>query len=235
MKFKFALVLLLLLTACGAPAFTPLPSSATSVAPSLVPNTKAFTPIPTFTSAPQATPTPVFQLDNVGKTVAYDFTAHICEANWMTGSVKNLPCPGDINNPSVGYVGLLSGSDQGLAADFPMLLTFPAYNNGAGLFGRFPKFQVGPNDEFRTSFTCRSGNPNCEIEFTLGYYDANGKYQEVFPLNYYRMGVEPSINFVQPLNSLNGKTVEFVLVVRAMYQSDPNAAWGLWIAPRILR
>jgi hypothetical protein len=234
MKFKFALVLLLLLTACGAPAPTPIVPSETSAPPSLVPNTEAFTPIPTFTLAPQATATPAFQLGNDGKTVVYDFTAHVCEANWMTGSTKNLPCPGDINNPSVGYVGLLSGSDQGLAKDFPLLLTFPAYNNGAGLFGRFPKFQVGPNDEFRASFTCRS-SAQCEVEFTLAYYDANGKYQEVFPVNYYRMGVEPPINFVQPLNSLSGQTVEFVLVVRATYQSDPAAAWGLWIAPRILR
>jgi hypothetical protein len=115
-----------------------------------------------------------------------------------------------------------------------LILTFPAYNNGAGLFGRFPKFQVGPNDEFRTSINCRSAF-RCEMEFALAYYDANGKYYETFPINYYRMGVEPPINYVQPLNSLSGQTVDFVLVVRAMYQSDPTTAWGLWIAPRILR
>jgi len=234
MKIKFAIVLLILLTTC-APARPVTPSPVpTAIAPP--PSTVAFTAIPTFTPAPIPTTTPQFQLGNDGKTVVYDFAAHLCEANWMTGVKKDLPCPGDLNNPSLGYVGLLSGTDQGLAPDFPLVLTFPAYDasSGRGLFGRFPKFQVGPNDEFRTAFTCRSGF-RCEVEFTLGYYDANGKYYEPFPLNYYRFGVEPPINYVQPLNSLSGQTVELVLVVRAMYQSDPTLAWGLWIAPRILR
>jgi hypothetical protein len=234
MKSKFAFVLLLLLTACGAvEQSAPLPSVATTVAP---PATRqVFTPIPTLTETPPATATPLIQINNDGKSVVLDFTAQLCEANWMTGVKANLPCPGDINNPAVGYVGLLSGSDQGLDPAMPLILTFPAYSNGGGLFGRFPKFTVSANDEFRTTFTCRSGYPKCEIEFTLGYYDANGKYHEDFPLNYYRFGVEPPIEYVQPLNSLSGQTVEFVLVVRAMYQSDPTVAWGLWISPRILR
>jgi len=234
MKRVILLSVLLVLAACT-PAPTVAPTAA-NLPPTSAPPTVAFTAIPTFTPAPIPTTTPLFQMGNDGKSVAYDFTAHLCEANWMTGVKKDLPCPGDLNNPELGYVGLLGGNDQGLAADFPLIVTFPAYDaySGRGLFGRFPPFTVGPNDEFRTAFTCRSGY-RCEVEFTLGYYDANGKYQEPFPLNYYRFGVEPPINYVQPLGSLSGQTVEFVLVIRAAYQSDPSVAWGLWISPRILR
>jgi hypothetical protein len=226
MKRVLLLSVFLLLSACTA---APTAAPTIVVLPPTSAPTAAFTAIPTFTPAPA--PTSIFQFGNDGKTVAYDFTSHLCEANWMTGSQKNLPCPGDLDNPSPGYVGLLSGSDQGLAADFPMILMNPITG---GLFGRFPSFTVGSNEEFRTTFTCRSGY-RCEMEFTLGYYDSRGKYQEPFPINYYRFGVEPPINYIQPLGSLSGQTVDFVLVVRPMYQSDPAQAWGLWLSPRILR
>lgn len=238
LKFKSASVLLVLftlLTACGVSSPATVPPSATTTTPEILPIIETFTPIPTFTAAPQSTATPIFQLGNDGKSVVLDFTARVCEAKWVNSvDTKAQPCPGDLNNPTSGYVGLLSGSDQGLDAGFAMILNMPASKNAGGLFGRFPKFQVGPNDEFRAFLACRS-NSNCEVEFALGYYDANGKYQEAFPIQYYRQGIEPPINYVQPLNSLAGQTVEFVLVVRATYQSDPLAAWALWISPRILR
>lgn len=234
MKIQHALILLLLLTACGVQPGAPLPRVATTAAPP--PTQQVFTAIPTFTEAPKPTTTPLFHLTNDNMTVAYDFTAHLCEAKWVNSVYPQpLPCPGDLNNVGKGYIGLLSGSDQGLDANFPMIQTFPAYDGAGGLFGRYPKFTVSANDVFYTSFTCRSDHQNCEIEFALGYYDANGKYHEDFPVNYYRFGVEPPINYIQPLSSLNGQTVEFVLVVRAMFKSDPTAAWGLWISPRILR
>ncbi len=235
LKIQYALILLFLLTACGTVQnAAPLPPVATTAAPP--PTQQVFTAIPTFTEAPQPTTTPLFQLNDNGKSVAYDFTASLCEAKWVNSvNPQALPCPGDLNNVGKGYVGLLSGSDQGLDVNFPMIMSFPAYDNAGGLFGRYPKFTVGANDVFQASLTCRSGHPNCQIEFALGHYDANGKYHEDFPVNYYRFGVEPPLNYVQPLNSLSGQTVEFVLVVRSMYQSDPLEAWGLWISPRILR
>lgn len=230
MKIQHALILLFLLTACGTvqPAAPPPPVATTAAPP---PPQRVFTAIPTFTEAPQPTTTPLFQFNDNGRTVVYDFTAHLCEADWMNGVKRGLPCPGDINNPGEGYVGLLSGNDQGLDVNFPLILMNPI--KGA-LFGRYPKFQVGANDEFRASLACRA-NSNCDVEFTLAYYDANGKYQENFPKLTYRQVSDPPINFVWSLNGLAGQTVEFVLVVRPNFQSDPAAAWALWVSPRILR
>lgn len=228
MKFQSSLILLVLLTACG--VSTPVP---VSPSPTPIPPTEAFTPIPTFTSAPQPTPTPLFQLGDDGKTVVFDFTARLCEAKWVNSvNPQPLPCPGDLSNVGKGYIGLLSGSDQGLDVNFPMILAFPAYDNAGGLFGRYPKFTVGPNDEFRASLTCRSNTP-CFVSYALGYYDANGKYYEPFPIEYYKYDVEPPINYVWPLSQLAGQTVEFVLTVRN--EGDALQAWALWISPRVLR
>ncbi len=234
MKFFRFLPLLILLAAC-APASPAAPTQVAATSAPVTVEAPTFTPIPTLTSTPVPTPTPLVQLGNDGKSVAYDFTAHLCEATWMTGTRSGLPCPGDVNNPSSGYVGLLSGSDQGLDPNLAMVLMFPAnqVTGGGGLFGRFPPFQVGPNDEFRATFACRSGY-NCDVEFGLGYYDGNNKFYELFQAVRYRQG-EPPINFVWSLNGLSGQTVSLVPLIRSSYQSDINAAWGLMIAPRILR
>ena len=223
--------LLILLAAC-APAQIVSPTVA-SVPPTSAP--VEFTAIPTLTSAPATVPPFVFDLDNHGMTVVYDFTSRLCEAKWVNSvDPKGLPCPGDLNNTGKGYVSLLSGSDQGLDAAFAMIMTVPARDNAGGLFGRFPAITLGPNDEFRAYFTCRS-DADCGVEFTLGYYDTNGKYYEPFDVNYYVTNVEPPIHYIESLRSLAGQTVELVLVVRAMQQRDPAQAWGLWISPRILR
>lgn len=234
MKTKFAIILsVFLLTACIGQPTTPqvnLPPTATLAPPA----TETPIPVPTFTETPAPTATPRIQINNEGKTVVFDFTAQLCEAKWVNGAYPQpLPCPGDLNNVGKGYIGLLSGSDQGLALDFPMILAFPAYDNALGLFGRYPKFTVGANDEFRATLTCRS-NAACFISFALGYYDANGKYHEPFPMEYYKDGVEPPINYVWPIGELAGQTVEFVLAVRNE-KGDPLQAWGLWISPRIVR
>jgi hypothetical protein len=113
-----------------------------------------------------------------------------------------------------------------------MILAFPAYDNAGGIFGRYPKFTVGANDEFRVSLTCRS-NSNCFISFSLGYYTADGKYLEPFPIEYIRPTVEPPQNYVMSLKALAGQTVQFNLVVRA--EGFPTEAWALLIQPRILR
>ena len=233
---KHLLLLALLLAAC-APVQVPVPPSTTvpptSAPATIAPPTETVAPTPASTATPDLSSASFIDLDNDGKTVAYDFTEHLCEAHW-TNSVdpKGVPCPGDLNSVSKGYVGLLSGSDAGLDAGLPMILAFPAYDNAGGIFGRYPKFTVGPNDEFRVSLTCRS-NSNCFISFSLGYYTADGKYQEPFPIEYIRITAEPPQNYVMSLKALAGQTVSFNLVVRA--EGFPTEAWALLIQPRILR
>ncbi|MEW5941447.1 MAG: hypothetical protein AB1750_17415 [Chloroflexota bacterium] len=229
---RFALLLIcifaLLISAC-------IPASASPTA-TAVPATASptFTAVPTFTEVPLPTPTPPFlDLDNGKKAVVYDFTERLCEANWMNGGEKHLPCPGDLNDPLHGYVGLLSGSDLGLPDDLAMVVMYPAQpSSGYGaIFGRFPKFKAGPFDVFRASLACRSG-ANCDVEFSLGYYDWNGEFKETYPKVAYKQG-DPPVNIKQPLGGIVGKPVEFVLIIRA--NGDPANAWALLVAPRVLR
>lgn len=224
--------MVLILTSCVSHIVAPISPTGTTPIPT---ETKTIhTPIPTYTPAPESTATAIFQLTDPGKTIVFDFTTTLCEAAWMNSIRGGLSCPGDINNPFDGYVGLLSGSDQGLDSNYPIILLMPASRNAGGIFGRFASFKVGPEDEFRASLACKT-NSNCDVEFTLGYYDENGKYQEPFPVEHYRQASEPPINYVVTLGGLSGRDLDFVLVVRAAYQSDPLAAWALWIHPRIVR
>ena len=229
---KRLLLLAVFLTAC-APVQVPVPPVTQAVQPTSVSPTAILAPVPTSSETPDLSSASFIDLSNDGKTLAYDFTEHLCEAHWTNSVDPNgLPCPGDFNNVGKGYVGLLSGSDAGLDLALPMILAFPAYENAGGIFGRYPKFTVETDDEFRVSLSCRS-NSNCYITFNLGYYDANGKYQEPFPAEFYRPTVEPPQNLVYSLKGLAGQTVEFVLVVRA--EGFPTEAWALLIQPRILR
>jgi hypothetical protein len=225
-------------TAIPAPTDT-LPPAATerpTNTPVLEPPT--YTPFPTFT--PRATLAPIptdspFDFTNGIRKVSLDFTARLCEAVWMNGGEKDLPCPGDMNDPSHGYVGLLSGSDQGLDPAFAMVMLHPAMNSsgfGGAIFGRFPKLRISFNNIFKTAISCRSGAP-CDFEFTLGYYDESGKYHEDdYPKVSYKQGDAP-LNYVAKLGNLEGQTVELVLVVRSYNDTADN--WALLLSPRLLR
>jgi len=212
---------------------TALPPSATALPPTEAPPT--IPALPTDTAMPLPTATPPFDLNDGNKKTVFDFTARLCEAHWLNSGERNLPCPGDLNDPSHGYVGLLSGSDQGLPADFAMLVMYPAQPSStvAALFGRFPKFKPGPFDSFHAYLACRS-DANCNIEFSLAYYDQDGKYQEPYKVIPYKQG-EPPVAIAIPLGGgVAGKSVEFVLAIRSM-GSDPSGNWAVLIAPRILR
>jgi hypothetical protein len=213
-------------TATAIPPTTAPPTS-TSVPPTETPAAPTFTAIPTLTEAPTPTATPPFDLNDGNKAVVLDFTARLCEAIWMNGVETGLPCPGDLNDVSRGYVGLLSGSDQSLPADFALVMMYPS----PAIFGRYPKFRVGPFDAFKVTLACRSDIP-CDFEFQLAYYDANGQYKDPYPPVAYKQG-DPPLNYVNQLNGLGGKTVELVLAIRSY--GDPAAGWALLIAPRVLR
>jgi len=183
-------------------------------------------------STSTAVPTPRFQFDDGQRKIAYDFTAHLCDAQWFNSAdPKSLPCPGNLKQSGNGYVGLVSGTEQGLDSDISLILVKPATETAGGLFGRYPAFHVLPADEFRASFTCRADIP-CAVEFNLGYYDESGKYVEPYPTVTYH-GSSSVINYVLPLDALANRDIEFVLVVRNI--GDPTSAWALWVAPRIVR
>jgi len=202
---------------------TPTESAPTSTA-TIRPSDTAVPPTPT--SLP--TPTPPASLG----TIALDFVALVCDAQWMNGGQHLVPCP-DINaDQSGGYAVPLDPALEGLPAGTPVLLTIPATNGYAALFLRYPPITIHAGDRFRTTLRCQSKAP-CDVEYALEYFDAKGKYSGPFLSWNYKYG-DPEIVVDEDLSALAGKTVQLVLTLRPQ-NDNPQLDQSLWIAPYIFR
>lgn len=166
-------------------------------------------------------------------TIALDFVALLCDAQWMNGAQHLTACPPGSADHSGGFAQSVNPASEGLPEGTPALLTVPAWNNrGAALFLRYPSFRVHAGDRFRALLRCQVNVP-CDVEYALEYYDANGKYHSPFLSWGYKAGDDP-IHADADLGSLAGQTVDFVLALRP--QNDtPQDDYSLWIRPLIYR
>ena len=212
----------LVLSACAPTASnTPI-----STQPAKVDSSPIFTPIPTFTPAPLPTVTSPAPLG----TIALDFVALLCNAEWMNGVRKLTPCPNPNTDLSGGYATTLDPTLEGLPVNVPVLLMIPTAN---ALFLRYPSFMVGASDRFRATLRCPASSP-CDVQFALEYYDANGKYHDFVTWDY-KTGENP-INVDADLSPLAGQSVDFVLTLRLFHEiENPQQDNGIWIAPHIYR
>ncbi len=211
----------LILSACA-----PTANNTSIPTPVLVEPSPFFTPIPTFTPTISPTSTSIASLG----TVALDFVALLCNAEWMNGTHKLTPCPHPNADLSGGYAATLDPSLEGLPATVPILLMVPTAN---AFFLRYPSFMVGANDRFRAALRCPTPMP-CDVQFALEYYDANGKYHEFMAWDY-KAGEDP-ISVDADLSSLTGQSVDFVLTLRLFHTiENTQQDNGIWIAPHIYR
>ncbi len=211
----------LLVSAC-----TPMAAPSVTTTP-VIESLPTFTPIPTFTASPDPTTTPYAILG----TVALDFTALLCNAEWMNGAIKLTSCPNPSADLSGGYATALDPVSEGLPIDTPVLKMIP---NANALFLRYPPFKVGASDRFRATLRCPPSMP-CDVQFALEYYDADGKYNGEFMAWDFKSGDSP-INVDADLDSLSGQTVDFVLTLRLFHTIENSQQDnGLWIAPHIYR
>jgi hypothetical protein len=222
----FALIISTVTAACnfsrGNPPADGSPTSTATVLPS---DTATIGP-PTLTPLP--TPTPPAVLG----TIAMDFIALVCDAQWMNGGQHLVPCPDANADHSGGYAVPLDPTSEGLPADTPVLLTIPATNGYAALFLRYPPVTIQTGDRFRATLRCQS-KAHCDVEYALEYFDARGKYSGPFLSWNYKEG-DPEISVDEDLSALAGQTVELVLTLRP--QNDtPQLDQSLWIAPYIYR
>ncbi len=212
---------LLTMSATPTPLPTPTPPPAT------------FTPRPTPTPIP-ATPTndPFSLVKSLPGTVAYDFIAHMCDAQWANSGTKFSFCPGDLTDIQPGYFNRLYGTfvEGSSWTDVPALITLPS--TGA-IFGIYPEYVVMPGDHFRAILACQGDN-KCGVEFALEYYDATGKYHgDGLASVRHQFGGGP-IPLDIDLSALAGQTVKLVLALRDI-QDDPSSDYALWIGPHIWR
>ncbi len=176
-------------------------------------------------ATPTATPPPP-----AGDTL-YDFVAHACEAQWVSGA-GNLPCPGS-EGDARGFVRLLSNPrlENGVIDSRPGLLTVPQNVYNGYIQGIYPPIQVQAGDRFESVVNCEYGATSCLVVFRLDYRIGSGPTQTLWAFGeryeglYYRADLD--------LSALAGQEVRFVLTVLANGSASGDRA--LWVAPRIRR
>ena len=218
------LIILLFSLSCGvmatplAPTATPIPPSPTLV-PTAVP--------PTATLVPPTPSTPL-------GTIALDFVALLCDAQWMNGAQHLTACPPANADRSGGYAAAIDPTTEGLPANTPVILAFPG-TYSAAIFLRYPTFKVHAGDRFRATLRCSGpANSLCDVQFALEYYDAKGKYHSPFMQWNYNPSM-PDIHLDEDLSSLAGQSVDFVLALRPENNTSAPQDGALWIAPVIYR
>jgi len=166
----------------------------------------------------------------VGDTIAYDFIANYCSAEWRSAAGV-LPCPGSLSND--GFVAKIDEPklEDGTTENEPALLTFPQWANTGVITGKFPAFNVQAGDKFKTIIGCLHNSPNCNVKFQLNYRADGGPLQNI---DSWTETYNNSIRFLDvDLSFLAGKSVEFVLAVTANGSPDDDAAF--WLFPHIRR
>lgn len=167
----------------------------------------------------------------------YDFLVNAGSAEWEVGvgsdSGDSLAFGGDDNDPNgvakiKDGVKLESGATSG-----KVLLTYPKRQDDGYIRGVFPAYKVQSGDRFkgRLTFMIPEGETDCDsgrVEFELSYREGD---DENF-LEDWTKSCNGSLMPVEvDLSDLKGKTVEFVLVVRA--DGSSNDDWAVWNSPRI--
>jgi len=187
-------------------------------------------PAPIFTAIPTLTPVPP-QVNAAVDNTVFDFADQMCSARWMN-SGRDIACPTDLawDQTDNGYVDLTDPRGLNLKESARVLVTYPAQNGFTGIFGRYPAYRVNAGDQFYAHLGCMTGF-SCDVEFSLEYYDLDGKYHDGFARWNYHAS-EPLLEAIADLTPLAGQRVEFVLVVRP--QSQREDAWAIWIDPKII-
>ncbi|MCJ7735653.1 MAG: hypothetical protein MUP11_14030 [Anaerolineales bacterium] len=169
-------------------------------------------------------------------TIVLDFAAQVCSAEW-SNNTNFLPCPGHLEDLDNGYVEATDHSVlEGMTSvEAPLVIGLPGKGGGGGvgvgLFGHYPPLLVYPGDIFKATIACQ-GDAACDLEFSLEYFDAWGKFLDTSWSWTHKSGAGPQ-EIIGDLSALAGQTVDFTLVLRA--QEELENQWGVWIQPVIIR
>jgi len=234
MKQRIVLLFIisLLLTGCGSPATATQAALIPTV--ELAATSAPLLPTETPTATSVATATPIPDLGTLGfprlpaGTVAYDFVAEMCAAQWYNRGAS-LPCPGDASQMKAGYVQQFEGKAEGIPAGFPMLLAYPPGEHYSTISSLYPPFTVQTGDRFRAVFACKV-HSFCDVEFVLNYFHGHGQTG----LNHWHyLFTEAPMVIDFSLDKLAGQTVQFDLAL-AVVGNRPDT-YAVWVAPHIFR
>lgn len=157
------------------------------------------------------------------------FIESYCLADW-TSDAGTLPCPGKSGDAS-GFVTMVNNPklENGATDNEPALWTNPQNGDNGQISGRFPAMKVPSGAHFRTIVGCFYDSPNCKVKFQLKYIadggsvQSLGEWNESYDGNFTKVDVD--------VNSLAGKSVQFILTVLANGSSEGNKAF--WLNPSV--
>lgn len=187
---------------------------------------------PTVTGTPPATATPT--ATTAGTTLVYDFVTNFCAAQWETSPpTASIPCPG-VNDDPEGFVVQIGNPtmENGSAAGKPAIQTHPKWVDNGVIQGKYPPLIIASGSRFRATIGCLQGGAACDVNYSLNYYadgspilQTLGSWHEVYDGSV--------VNLDLPLNTLAGKSVQFVLMVHANGSSAQD--WALWVDAKIVK
>lgn len=166
-----------------------------------------------------------------GQNTVFDFYAQAPNASWGNAS-QSLPYPGQEGSIK-GYAVPRTNPtlENGSPAPGNALLMVPQQVFNGVIYGVFPAFTVQNGDEFRATIGCAQGASGCYARFTLQYLDSNNALYTLWSFDERYDGLIYSARV--PLNAIAGKTVRFVLKVRAAASASGDQAF--WVNPAIVR
>jgi hypothetical protein len=167
----------------------------------------------------------------------YDFLVNAGSATWETGvgsdPGESITFGGDDNDPN----GVAKIKDQvkleNGAISGKVLLTYPKREEDGYIRGVFPDYKVQSGDRFkaRLTFMIPEGEDACgsgRVKFQLAYKEGD----EVSSLKEWTKSCNGNLMPVEvDLSDLKGKTVGFILIVKADGSSSDD--WAIWNSPRI--
>jgi hypothetical protein len=181
---------------------------------------------PTGTSTPTAVPpTPPFGSDV--ETLAYDFIAQACSAEWRSNDVT-VPCPG--SDPEAQNRITIPALENGTTPGYPAVRVNPGAVNGS-VSGSYPEFVILPGDHLRALASCEADAPSCSALFRISYLDDSGQAADLWAVGefYDREYTEVDID----LSPLAGKAVRLTLSVTSLSADSEHGL--LWVSPGIYR
>jgi hypothetical protein len=163
----------------------------------------------------------------------YSFINNMCTAEWRSGgSSSPLPCPGNTSDANGFVINvntpiLEGGSEENEAA----VWTNPQPVSSGYITGKFPSIIITRGNHFKTVIGCLNNTPTCNVRFTLSYR-ADGGDETV--LKTWDEKYDGKITKVDlDLSSLAGKSVSFILTVKANDPNNYTQNQAFWLLPRI--
>ncbi len=160
----------------------------------------------------------------------YDIVSNLCNLEWRS-EAGVLPCPGS-DGDKRGFAFKLSKPrwESGATDNEPALLTHPQIIEDGYIQGKLPPYKVQSGDRFRSVIGCEFGAKSCKVTFRLDY-QLDGK---TYNLKSWNESYDGNFTVVDvDLSSLNGKSVNFILMVHA--NGAANSDRAIWLLPRLVR